>query len=131
LCLRDDEVIALARLGKRLKRLHGAPQDIEFAIDRELPAGQDIVLLECRPVTVLDAPAVTGVRPLATRCRSWRPTCWPRPTVPDGVLASARLQFGRWRMRVAPYSSDSTPSRASASSDWLQRALVEGERVVA
>lgn len=60
LCLSDDEVLALARLGKRLERLHGAPQDIEFAIDRELPAGQDIVLLQCRPVTVLGAPAVTG-----------------------------------------------------------------------
>ncbi len=53
LCLQDDEVLALARLGKRLERLHGAPQDIEFAIDGELPAGQDIVLLQCRPVTVL------------------------------------------------------------------------------
>jgi len=59
LCLHDDEVIALARLGKRLERMHGAPQDIEFAIDRELPAGQDIVLLQCRPVTVLGVPATT------------------------------------------------------------------------
>jgi pyruvate, water dikinase len=55
LCLRDEEVIALARLGKRLERLHGAPQDIEFAIDRQRPPGQDIVLLQCRPVTVLGA----------------------------------------------------------------------------
>jgi pyruvate,water dikinase len=61
LCLRDEEVVALARLGKRLERLHGgAPQDIEFAIDRELPAGQDIVLLQCRPVTVLGASKAAG-----------------------------------------------------------------------
>ncbi|CAI09408.1 similar to subunit B of phenylphosphate synthetase or phosphoenolpyruvate synthase [Aromatoleum aromaticum EbN1] len=53
LCLDDEEVMALARLGKRLERLNGAPQDIEFAVDRELPPGQNIVLLQCRPVTVL------------------------------------------------------------------------------
>lgn len=52
LCLGDDEVLALARLGKRLERMHGAPQDIEFAIDRDLPAGANIVLLQCRPETI-------------------------------------------------------------------------------
>jgi len=53
LCLDDEEVVALARLGKRLERLNGAPQDIEFAVDRDLPPGENIVLLQCRPVTVL------------------------------------------------------------------------------
>jgi pyruvate, water dikinase len=60
LCLDDDEVVALAKLGKRLERLNGAPQDIEFALDADLPPGQNIVLLQCRPVTVLptrDKPA--------------------------------------------------------------------------
>lgn len=53
LCLDDGEVLALAALGRKLERLHGAPQDIEFAIDRQLPPGANIVLLQCRPVTVL------------------------------------------------------------------------------
>jgi pyruvate, water dikinase len=53
LCLSDAEVLALAQIGKRLERMHRAPQDIEFAIDRELPAGRNVVLLQCRPVTVL------------------------------------------------------------------------------
>jgi pyruvate,water dikinase len=53
LCLEDDEVLALAKVGKRLERMHNAPQDIEFAIDRDLPAGDNIVLLQCRPITVL------------------------------------------------------------------------------
>jgi pyruvate,water dikinase len=51
LCLQDGEVKALARLGKTLERKHGRPVDIEFAIDRELPAEQNIVLLQCRPET--------------------------------------------------------------------------------
>ena len=58
LCLTDDEVLALAQLGKRLERLNGAPQDIEFAIDNDLPDGKNIVLLQCRPVTVLPGRAV-------------------------------------------------------------------------
>lgn len=53
LCLADDEVLALARHGKDLEKLHGgAPQDIEFAIDEELPEGRNIILLQRRPETV-------------------------------------------------------------------------------
>lgn len=52
-CLDDSEVLELAALGRKLERLHGAPQDIEFAIDRHLPPGANIILLQCRPVTVL------------------------------------------------------------------------------
>jgi pyruvate, water dikinase len=52
LCLSDEEVAALAALGKRLEKIHQAPQDIEFAVDEELPAGNNLVLLQCRPETV-------------------------------------------------------------------------------
>ncbi|CAM5433880.1 PEP/pyruvate-binding domain-containing protein [Eoetvoesiella caeni] len=51
-CLSDAEAINLAKMGKRLERMHNAPQDIEFAIDRGLPADDNLVLLQCRPVTV-------------------------------------------------------------------------------
>ncbi|MCX6499609.1 MAG: PEP/pyruvate-binding domain-containing protein [Arthrobacter sp.] len=52
LCLQDDEVVALATLGKKLERMHQSPQDIEFAVDEELPAGSNLILLQCRPETV-------------------------------------------------------------------------------
>ncbi|WP_166875586.1 PEP/pyruvate-binding domain-containing protein [Salinibacterium sp. ZJ450] len=52
LCLSDSEVLELARLGKTLEKQQGVPQDIEFAIDRELPDGANIILLQCRPETV-------------------------------------------------------------------------------
>lgn len=52
LCLQDREVVALAELGKRLEKMHKAPQDIEFAVDEELPEGSNIILLQCRPETV-------------------------------------------------------------------------------
>lgn len=66
LCLSDVEVLALAKIGKRLERMHEAPQDIEFAIDRDLPAGDNIVLLQCRPITVQPSARRTRERdPLA------------------------------------------------------------------
>jgi pyruvate,water dikinase len=51
-CLSDEEVLALAGLGKRIERGQGCPQDIEFAVDGDLPAGANLVLLQCRPETV-------------------------------------------------------------------------------
>lgn len=52
LCLDDEEVLALAALGRKLERMHGAPQDIEFAVDEELEPGRNLLLLQCRPETV-------------------------------------------------------------------------------
>lgn len=52
LCLDDEHVVALARLGKSLERLQKCPQDIEFAVDEELPVGSEVILLQCRPETV-------------------------------------------------------------------------------
>jgi pyruvate,water dikinase len=52
LCLSDEEVVELAKFGKRLETIHGSAQDIEFAIDEELPEGKNLVLLQCRPETV-------------------------------------------------------------------------------
>ena len=52
LCLANDEVIALARLAKHVEKLNGCPQDIEFAVDEDLPPGENLILLQCRPETV-------------------------------------------------------------------------------
>ncbi|MCK6211435.1 PEP/pyruvate-binding domain-containing protein [Georgenia sp. EYE_87] len=51
-CLSDVEITALAELGKRLEKMHGTAQDIEFALDEDLPAGDNAILLQCRPETV-------------------------------------------------------------------------------
>lgn len=48
----DDEVIAIARLARAAEKHYGCPQDIEWAVDDDLPAGQDVVLLQARPETV-------------------------------------------------------------------------------
>ena len=51
-CLNDEEVIALAKLGKSIERYYGTPQDIEWAVDHDLPFPENIVILQSRPETV-------------------------------------------------------------------------------
>jgi pyruvate,water dikinase len=45
-CLSEAELTALGELAKRIERLHGAPQDIEWAVAAGAP-----YLLQCRPIT--------------------------------------------------------------------------------
>lgn len=50
--LTDDEIKAIARLAKTAERHYGSPQDIEWAVDRDLPDGENVVMLQSRPETV-------------------------------------------------------------------------------
>ena len=50
--LSDDEIIAIARLARTAEKHYGCAQDIEWAIDDDLPPGSDVVLLQARPETV-------------------------------------------------------------------------------
>ena len=50
--LSDQDIIAVARLAKSLEKCMGGPQDVEWAIDRDLPAGDNLVALQSRPETV-------------------------------------------------------------------------------
>jgi pyruvate,water dikinase len=50
--LSDQDVIAVARLAKSLEKYMGGPQDVEWAIDRDLPDGSNLVALQSRPETV-------------------------------------------------------------------------------
>jgi pyruvate,water dikinase len=60
-CLRDDELRALVRLARQVESHYGGPQDIEWAIARDLPPGEDIVVLQSRPETVWAGRAATPV----------------------------------------------------------------------
>jgi len=51
-CLSDAEIKAIARLAKTTERQYGCPQDIEWAVDIDLPEGDNIILLQSRPETV-------------------------------------------------------------------------------
>jgi pyruvate, water dikinase len=51
-CLSDSEIKAVARLARQAERHYGCPQDIEWALDSELPSPDNVVLLQSRPETV-------------------------------------------------------------------------------
>ena len=59
--LTDDEVKAIARLAKSAERHYGCPQDIEWAVDLDLPEGENVILLQARPETVWSKKGPTQV----------------------------------------------------------------------
>lgn len=52
-CVTDEEIIRLAELSKRIEKHYGKPQDIEWAIDRDiLSAPANTFIVQSRPETV-------------------------------------------------------------------------------
>jgi pyruvate, water dikinase len=50
--LTELELKALCKMAKIVEKHYGCPQDIEWAIDFDLPEGQNLTLLQSRPETV-------------------------------------------------------------------------------
>jgi pyruvate,water dikinase len=51
-CLNDEEILKLAELAKHIEQHYGKPQDIEWAIDRDIPYPSNIFIVQSRPETV-------------------------------------------------------------------------------
>jgi len=51
-CINDEEIHKLAQLGNQIDQHYGMPQDIEWAIDRELEFPENIFIVQSRPETV-------------------------------------------------------------------------------
>jgi pyruvate,water dikinase len=51
-CLTDDELKAVALMAKRCEKHYRCPQDIEWALDADLPDGENLLLLQSRPETI-------------------------------------------------------------------------------
>jgi pyruvate,water dikinase len=50
--LSEEEIVSVAKLAKAAEKHYGSVQDVEWAIDGDLPAGQNVLLLQSRPETV-------------------------------------------------------------------------------
>lgn len=48
----DADLVAIAILARRAEKHYGCPQDVEWAIDRHLRDGENVVMLQSRPETV-------------------------------------------------------------------------------
>jgi pyruvate,water dikinase len=62
-CVIDDEVTELAWMGKQIEKHYGRPMDIEWAVDKNLPAGGNILILQARPETVWSAKRSSAAAP--------------------------------------------------------------------
>ena len=48
----DKELVELAKMGKLIEQHYGCPMDIEWAVDKDMPEGGNIFILQARPETV-------------------------------------------------------------------------------
>jgi pyruvate,water dikinase len=51
-CLRDEEAKEIGKLGTLLENHFGVPQDVEWAIERDLELPESIILLQTRPAVI-------------------------------------------------------------------------------
>jgi len=54
-CLMDEELLKLAELAKNIEEHYRTPQDIEWAIDRDMPFPESVFITQSRPETVWSA----------------------------------------------------------------------------
>lgn len=50
--LTEAEIVAVAKMAKRAEKFYGRPQDVEWAVDADLPPPNNVVILQSRPETV-------------------------------------------------------------------------------
>ncbi len=48
-CLHREEMIEIAKIGKEIEKHFGVPQDIEWAVDKDLPFPRNLFILQARP----------------------------------------------------------------------------------
>ena len=48
-CLSDEELFELSRQGKKIESHFGVPQDIEWALDKDLPFPENVLFVQARP----------------------------------------------------------------------------------
>ncbi len=48
----DEDIIELAKMGKAIEQHYGCPQDIEWAVDKDMPTVGHVFILQSRPETV-------------------------------------------------------------------------------
>jgi pyruvate,water dikinase len=64
--LGDEEIAELVAIGRRVEAHYGCPQDIEWAVARTAPLGENVFLLQSRPETVWAEKDAARTVPAAT-----------------------------------------------------------------
>jgi len=69
-CLSDEQIRAVAEVAIQLEQRLGQPQDMEWAIDPDFPAGKNVFLLQTRPAKHVAKKAPTEQKELTDRLAS-------------------------------------------------------------
>jgi pyruvate,water dikinase len=69
-CVTDKEILRLAEFAKRIDQHYGKPQDIEWALDRDIKFPENVFMVQTRPETVWSTkaaavPAIEEAKPSA------------------------------------------------------------------
>jgi pyruvate,water dikinase len=51
-CISDEEILEIARVAKAAEKTLGGPQDMEWAVDQDLPFPESLFWLQTRPAKV-------------------------------------------------------------------------------
>ena len=98
-CLTDEEIIKLAELAKRIEQHYGRPQDIEWAIDRDLPFPENVFIVQSRPETVWSVKKAGEAEALK---REELKPAQERVVVLKGIPASPGVYSGKAKVAMSP-----------------------------
>ncbi|MDH5438551.1 MAG: phosphoenolpyruvate synthase, partial [Candidatus Bathyarchaeota archaeon] len=101
-CLTDEEIVKLTELAKRIEEHYGQPQDIEWAIERNLPFPENLLIVQSRPETVWSLEKVTPeIETLKPPTPPARPAEWK--VAVRGIAAGKRdIRFGTAKVVFTP-----------------------------
>lgn len=51
-CLNEEEIKELAKIANKIEEHYGCPQDIEWAVDKEIPFPENLFIVQTRPETI-------------------------------------------------------------------------------
>ena len=99
-CLTEEEVKELAKLAIKIEKHYSHPQDIEWAIDKDLPFPQNVFILQSRPETVWSLKEEKGIEKKTEKVVS------EKKVVIRGLPASPGIAFGKVKIAFSPEEAD-------------------------
>jgi len=121
-CLTDEEIIKLAELAKRIEQHYGRPQDIEWAIDRDLPFPENVFIVQSRPETVWSVKKAEEAEALK---REELKPAQERVVVLKGIPASPGVYSGKAKVAMSPQEAGQLISKGDilvtvmTNPDWV------------
>jgi len=128
-CLTDEEIHTLAELSKRIEEHYGTPQDIEWAIDRDLPFPENVFIVQSRPETVWSLKAAPPAKPEAPNTTA--PTT-ERIVAVKGSPASPGIYAGKGKVALTTDDAASLIEKGDilitkmTAPDWVPYMRVAG-----